>query len=200
MANTNRPQGLSPAEYLNGSPWNGQARMYHIVSTDTNAFAIGDPVVLSGTADANGVPDVTLATAGTGNAVTGALVGMGGLIYAGPSADPTNLNTTIIPATKTKDYYVLVADDPNIVFEIQEDSVAANLAATDVGSNANLVSGTNNGFISGWMLDSNPLATTSTLQLQILMLVQKSNNAIGQYAKWLVRINNHSYKAGTAGV
>ena len=56
MANTNKPMGLSPVQYLNGSPWNGQARQYYIPSANTSAFAIGDPVASSASADANGVP------------------------------------------------------------------------------------------------------------------------------------------------
>lgn len=201
MANANKPMGLSPHSYMNGSAWNGQATMYYIDSADANAYAVGDPLTIQGSADANGVMRVVLATAGTGSPSIGALVSMtGGQTYGGVVAPPANLDATTIPATKTRNYYVLVADDPNIIFEIQEDSIGNNLAATDVGSNFNLVSGANNGYVSGWLLDSSTTATTSTLQLQVLRLVQRADNAIGQYAKWLVRINNHNFKAGTAGV
>jgi len=192
--------GLSPHSYLNGSEWNGQATMYYIDSGDNNAYAIGDPVAVQGSADANGVMRVTLATAGTGNALCGAIVSTGGIRYGGSLMDPSGLDTTIIPATKTKSYYILVADDPHLLFEAQEDGAGAFLAATDVGSNVNLVSGANNGYVSGWLLDSNPVATTATLQCQLMRLVQRADNAMGQYAKWLVRINNHNFKAGTAGV
>lgn len=201
MANRNAPFGLSPLGYLNGSPWNGQAQMYCIPSSDsTNAYAIGDPVVLAGSADANGIPTITLATAGYGNAITGVIVGAGGLVYGGPGANPTNLNTTVVPVTKAQNYYVLVADDPNILFLAQEDSVGNNLAATDVGSNIDLVSGSNSGFLSGWMIDSSTANTGATRQLQLVRLHQVKDNAIGQYARWVVRINNHSYSAGLAGV
>lgn len=192
--------GLAPHSYLNGSKWTGQAREYFIVSTDPNAYAIGDPVAAASISDAAGVPGAVLATAGTGNTILGVIVGTRGTVYGGAMADPSNLDTTIIPATKTKNYYIMVADDPNIVFEAQEDSVSANLATTDVMSNANLVSGVNNGYISGWMIDSSPTALTNTLQLQLLGLVQRPDNAFGQYAKWLVRINNHQFKPGVAGV
>ena len=200
MANTNAPMGLAPKEYLDGTPWNGAVHQYVILSADGNAYAIGDPVTLGGSGDDNGVPNVTLATAGTGNVVTGVIVGAGGITYGGPSADPTNLNTTVIPATKTKNYYVLVCDDPNVLFEVQEDSVGNNLAKTDLGNNFNLVSGTNSGYLSGWMLDSSSAAVTATLQLKLVRLVQRKDNAIGQYAKWLVKINNHTFGAGVAGL
>lgn len=205
MANENRPSGLSPVQYLNGAPWNGQGRVYCIPSTDGNAYAPGDPVASAGSADANGIPTVILATAGTGNAIRGVILGAGGLVAGGGYFDPTNLNTTVIPATKTKDYYVLVADDPNIVFEVQEIGTGTTLTATEVGLNANLVAGTNNGYISGWLLNNVGEATGSTIQVKLLGLSQKMNgngspNAFGQYAKWLVKINNHELGAGTAGV
>ncbi len=199
MPNTSSPMGLVPKKYLNGAAWNGAATLYHIASTDVNAFAIGDPVTLAGTADANGVPTITLATAGTGNLVLGPVLSAGGLKNGGFMADPTNLNTTIIPATKTKDYYVLVADDPNLLFEIEEGGAGAALAAGSVGSNFNLVAGANSGYLSGWKLDNASGATGATLQLKLLGLVQRQNNAYGTYAKWLVKINAHQFAAGVAG-
>lgn len=199
MANVSKPAGLSPVQYLNGAPWNGQARLYYIPSTDNNAFAIGDPVVPAGSADANGVMDVTLATAGVGNLVLGAIVGWG-VTRGGVLADPTNLNSTIIPATKTKNYYVAVADDPAILFSVQEGGAGAALAATDVGNNFDLKSGTNNGYLSGWVLDNATAGTGATVQLKLVGLVQKPDNAFGAYAKWLVKINHHYYSAGSLGI
>jgi len=200
MANINSPFGLRPVGYRNGSGYAGRATMYQIASGDTNAYAIGDPVVLSGAGSTGGIPVVTLATAGTGNQVLGSIISTGGLKYGGPLADPASLDSTVIPATKTKNYYVLVADDPDIEFEIQEDSVGGDLAVASLGININLVSGTNNGYVSGWMADSSSVATTATLQLQLLRLSQRPDNAVGTYAKWVVRIVNHSFNAGTAGV
>ncbi len=199
MPNINTPQGLSPIQYLQGNPWNGQARRYYIPASDVNAYAIGDPVAsLVGAADANGIPAVTLATAGS--AVRGVIVSAGGVSYGGPSVDPANLNTTVIPATKTKGYYVMVADDPFIVFEVQENASGGALTVASVGKNINLVAGANNGFVSGWQLASNTVATGSTLNCKILGLSQRADNAVGTYAKWLVKLNNHEFVAGTAGV
>lgn len=200
MANTNAPSGLSPVKYLNGAPWSGQANVYYIASNDTNAFAIGDPVKSNGSADTNGVPGVTLASAGTGNPVRGVIISAGAIQEGGPYVDPTNLNTTIIPATKTKAYYVLVVDDPNVIFEIQEDNAGTAFTADEVGLNANLKSGTNNGYVSGWVVDNAGETTTATLQLRLLGLARRANNAFGLAAKWLVLINNHELKAGTVGL
>lgn len=201
MPNANRPMGLSPLEYLDGSPYNGKARMYFIDSANGSAFAIGDPVALSGSGDSRGVPGIVLATAGTSNPVLGAIVGAPGVIYGGSQIDPaTTGNSTIVPATKTKGYYVLVSDDPNIVYEVQEGGAGAALTAADIGRNYNLLSGTNSGFQSGWLFDNAAGGTEATRQIQLLGLVNRSDNEFGQYAKWKVRINVHPFKAGVAGV
>lgn len=203
MANTDRPSGLSPVQYLNGAPWTGGGRVYCIPNTDdTNAYAIGDPVASAGSADSAGIPTITLATAGTGNAIRGVIVGMGGTKYGAHYGDPVDLNTIVIPATKSKDYYVLVCDDPMVIFEAQEESTGTAFTAAEVGLNANLVSGTNNGYVSGWQIDRTSPATTSTLQVRLLQLAPRAAgaNAFGDYAKWWILINNHELKAGVAGV
>lgn len=204
MANQSRPAGLVPVQYMNGSPWNGGGRVYCIPDTDdTNIFAIGDPVTLAGSADVNGIPTITLATAGTSNMVLGSIVSGAGALAAGGQYGVPADSPIVLPATKSRNYYVLVADDPAIVFACQEDGLVTPLAATDTGNNVNLISGTNNGYISGWQIDSDSKATTATLQLQLLGLQYNPiapANTFGQYAKWLVRINNHQYKIGQAGL
>lgn len=200
MPNVNAPSGLAPVQYKNGSPWTGQARMYVILQADPNAYSIGDPVTLSGTGDSTGVPGVTLATAGASNAVLGPIVSAGGIVYGGPSADPTNLNTTVIPATKLKNYYVMVADDPNIVFEIQESTTGAALTTASVTKNANLLSGTNSGYLSGWQFNNSTTGTGATLQLHLWGLAQRKDNAFGANAKWLCTINVHCLATNVAGV
>lgn len=197
MANVNKPMGLAPVKSL-VMPYVAPANIYYIASTDNNAFAIGDPVVSSGSADANGVPGITLASAGTGNAIRGVIVGFGR--YETLMANPANLDSNIIPATKSYAYYAMVIDDPWTVFEIQEIGTGTYLTAAEVGLNANLVAGTNNGYVSGWMLDNSGETTTATLQVRLLGLARRTDNAFGQYAKWLVTINNHELKAGVAGV
>jgi hypothetical protein len=198
MANENRPMGLSPVNMITGAPYNGQARLYTILAANTNAFAIGDPVVtdpLGG--DSDGVPAVTIAAA-TG-AIRGVIVGIADQKQA--MAKVGNLDQIIRPAgAKTTNWYVMVVDDPNIVFEVQEIGTGTPLAAADIGLNTNLVVGTNNGFVSGWLLDNATEAVTATLQVRILGLVQRSDNAFGAFAKWLVKINTHELAAGPVGV
>lgn len=204
MANVNKPSGLSPVKYLNGSPWNGRMNLYYIPSTDANAYAIGDPVAtLTGAASASGVSAVTLASAGASNALRGVIVTAGGTVEAGPFVDPANLALTVIPASKSQAYWVGVVDDPMVIFEIQEfsGSGSTNFTVADIGKGCNLKSGTNNGFLSGWVLDDTAASSTaSTRQVRLLGLARRTDNAIGSYAKWEVLINQHEFKAATAGV
>lgn len=189
MANPNKPAGLQPVQYLNGSPWSGQARTYYVPSTDTNAYAIGDPVVSVAGGDSNGVQQVTLATAGAGNPLRGVVVGTGTKEWL--MADPSNLDSIIVPATKLKAYYLMVVDDPQVLFQIQEGNTSTYLTAANIGQNANLFAGTNNGFVSGWTLNNSGVANTANFQLKIMGLRRTIDNTFGQYAQWLVRINNH---------
>jgi hypothetical protein len=200
VANVQKLGGLVPVQYLNGAPWTAGGRMYCIPdSDDSNAYAIGDPVAYAGSSDSNGVATITLATAGTGNTVLGSIVATNAQSYGGQYGVPAD-SPIVIPAAKTRNYYVLVCDDPNVIFQIKEENSGSALAATEVGLNANLVAGANNGYVSGWMIDRTSPAVTATLQLRLLGLAQISNNAFGDDAQWWVLINNHSYRIGQVGI
>src|ERR1041385_1446498 len=116
MANINSPVGLSPVRYLNGAVWNSQGTVYYIPSTDTDQYGIGDIVVSAAGSDANGVATVAKATATS--VPRGVIIGVLPTFLNQNTLAGSNIDLTVIaiPATKTKAYYVLVADDPNIVF------------------------------------------------------------------------------------
>lgn len=195
MANANRPSGLSPVKYLNGAPWNGQANLYSIAAGYSTKLAIGDPVASSGTADSNGVPGIVRA-ADTG-AIRGVIVGLG--TSEGLIANPSNLDSTVRPgAAQSGVWYAMVVDDPNVIFEIQD--TGGTLAAADVGLNTNLTITDAGNFVSSVVLDAADKADTATLQVKLLGLSRRIDNAFGAYAKWLVLINNHELRAGTTGV
>ena len=202
MANANRPSGFTPVQYLNGAPWSGQARLYSIAAAYDVALYIGDPVISAGSANADGIPTIALAAA-TG-AIRGVIVGLG--TKEGLMANPANLDITYRPAAATsKDWYALVVDDPNVLFEVQENSNGTALAAAQIGLNQVPILAAGNGFVSGWMLasatDATP-ATTATLPLRLMGLVRRPDNTFGAYAKHLVKINVHELGTGTgaAGV
>jgi len=202
MANANRPAGFIPHSYLNGAPWNGQARIYAIAAAYDVALYIGDPVISGGSATATGVPTIALAAA-TG-AIRGVIVGLG--TSPNMMGNPGNPDITYRPAAaQSKDWYAMVVDDPNVLFEIQEKSNTVQLAAAQIGLNQVPILAAGNGFVSGWLLASTTdatAATTATLPLRLMGLVQRADNEFGAYAKHLVKINVHELGTGTgaAGV
>lgn len=186
MANANRPTGLSPVSIF-GVPYAGQGNIYSVAAEYGTALAIGDPVKSSGTASADGYAGVERADAG--DPIRGVVVGLG----RNPTvlANWGNLDSTVRPASAPDVWYALVADDPNLVFEVQ----AATAAATDVGSNADLVAGSDNGYVSGYTLAGS--FGTGTAQCRVLGLVNRPENDFGAYAKVLVKINEHELTSAT---
>ena len=206
MANVSKPSGLKPVGYLNGSPWNGQARIYYVPATNGTALYVGDPVTrLTADADAKGVPSVSIGVAGA--AICGVIVGVlptaASVSLVGSTVDLTRRSLPVSTAG-----YVLVADDPNILFEIEEGITGSGagtaLTAAAVGNNADFVviAPTNTYQDSGTLLDNSTEAVTATLNLKLMGLAQREDNAFGTRAKWIVKINNHQYgsSTGTAGV
>lgn len=188
MANANAPFGLRPISD-NGTPFNGQGRMVYFPTSQAVNIFLGDPLIYLGGSDANGVPAVGIATAAGGAYVSGAYNGN----CNGPAGSGSTLlqSATVYRPASIANYGFMI-DDPNQILAIQEDSVGgAMAAATAAMDNADLIAGagsTVTGF-SGWQLDSSTVNTTNTLQLRILGLLRGPDNAIGNYAKWVVRLN-----------
>lgn len=201
MANYIGSRGFVPSRYRNGAPFAGAVNMYHIPSTDTNAYAPGDAVKSSPSGDANGIPDVVKAL-GT-DTVRGVIVGVQFASQNTNSFLGYNLDLTVqnIPATKTRDYYVLVVDDPDVLFELQDDGLTA-LTATACNKNASftVTNPTSPQQNSATTLTTSSVAVTQALPLKIMGLVQKPNNAYGVNANWLVMFNQHEFQGNTAGI
>jgi hypothetical protein len=136
MANTSRINGFRPVKHLNGSPYNGQANIYYVASAADELFT-GDPVKLGGSADANGIPSADLC--GATDVPIGIVVG---IMHS--KFDPNGKMTTgsvslDVPAVSqiaaSGAGYILVADSPDIIMEVEADT-SATPAAVDVGLNA----------------------------------------------------------------
>jgi hypothetical protein len=117
--------------------------------------------------------------------------------------------TSVVPATRDSTVYraastltiVNVCDDPTVLFEVQESAAGTSFTANDIGLNANFVvanASTTTG-LSATTIDNSTEATTNTLDLKIVGLANKPNNAVGESAKWIVRINRHLYANQVAG-
>jgi hypothetical protein len=205
MANFVQPRGFVPVRYLNGAAWTGGGNMYYIPSTDGNQYNPGDVVLTAAVgADANGIPAVTKNTTGTG-VVRGVLIGVLKANPNNPSLVGTNIDLTVqnIPASKTQAYYVLVVDDPKVVYQIQDDGITgANLVAASVGLNASftVTNPTAPAQNSATVLLSSSFATTAGLTVKLFGLSQIPNNAFGANATWDVIFNQHEFQGNTAGV
>ncbi|CAB4120856.1 hypothetical protein UFOVP2_32 [uncultured Caudovirales phage] len=212
MANLNAPSGLSPVMYRNGNYWNGQARLYMIsasLSVARGGMFVGDLVSIDSTNNSNaqGIPYVTQITAGAGNAVRGVIVGIGLALpqgyQGGPYINPNDLTKTFRPAgTAATDYIVAVADDPDIIFEVQEDTTSTPGLAAAMTKNVSPSLGTpaTGVFLSATQVNSNTYATGATLQLKVVQSIQRPDNTpFTAYQKLLVLINNHDFSGGTVG-
>lgn len=189
MANPNTPRGLVPYKYSTGAPYNGSANIYAVKSDYATALYLGDPLTPTGASDANGIPYVQIATAAGGNYILGPMVG---IVDGGNPVIPVTQGLPIYHPASTAQY-ILVADDPNLLFWIQEDSDSGSIAMATAGmKNADLIAGsgsTATGW-SGWQLDSSTINTTNTLQLRLMGGLQEADNVMASAnAKWLVRLN-----------
>jgi len=209
MANTNVARGFIPYAYVSGAPYNGSANIYYKAAGYGTALYVGDPVVThSASNDANGVPAVQIAVSNTVPGMVGVVVGIsdGGPLAATPVTVTRDL-PIYSPASTAQ--YLLVADDPNLLFMIQDDA-SSQATAPNLwpGLNAHFVSGTGStvtGY-SGYQLLASSVATTGTLDLKIIRGLNQADNVISSVAntnmnaKWLVRVNRHEYVNQTAGL
>lgn len=191
MANADTAFGLKPVRYITGAPYNGAADVYSTASGDGTAIFLGDPVKLSGTSQTiDGQVYADVDQAATGDIILGVVVGV---------LPDTAQSLTYRAASTVR--RLLVATDPSLLYEIQEVSGGTPLTANDIGLNANFVVGSGSTFtgLSGVELNNSGEATTNTLDLQILGLQPRADNAVGEHAKWLVRINRHQFANQVAG-
>jgi len=202
MANTDAPFGMRPVRHRNGAPYNGAFRAYSVIAGDSTALFIGDAVVKTGSANATAInghlpgtlPTVIRATAGDGNAITGVVVGV-----------EAETRESLPYRAGSTARVVYVADDPELVFHIQDDG-GGTLSEATVGLNANLIfttSGSTATGRSGMELDGGttdgPDADASN-QLTILGLAALVNNELSDYAVWEVVINQHTEATGAIGI
>lgn len=191
MANADTPFGLRPVRYLSGAPYNGAVNHYSTATGDGTAIYLGDPVTLSGSSQTiNGNIYLDVDQAATGDIIVGVVIGV----------LPVTADSLIYRAASTQ-RILLVADDPNLEFEIQEVSGGTSLTANDLGLNANFVvaAGTAANGMSGVELNNATEAATNTLDLLITGFVNRVDNAVGENAKWYVRINRHQFANQVVG-
>ena len=202
MSSVSRINGFRPVKTITGAPYTGQANVYFVPASDATVIMIGDAVKLLGDARAaTGVPTVTRCAATdvpTGVVVGILFTGVGDALNVPPVTD---LNTPVYRRAST-DRYLLVADDPNLVYETQYagTSVAAATITANVGLNGQFVvtAGSTTSGASGMQLDSTGLATTATLPLKIVGFPNRPDNIPGDvYFSYYVKLNGGTMGGGT---
>lgn len=183
MANVDRPRGFQVVKYDSN-----KVMECKVSSTLGIALAVGDAVRRTGASDADGVPYIEDLAATETNGL-GILVGIQAIDEKNNYAYNA---TSYVPATGLLgDMTVTVCYDHNAELLVQEDSVGAALAAADVGLLIDLVAAgvdtaTGN---SGMEIDSSTAGISG--QFKVVRLDRRPDNAIGNYADWIVTWAEH---------
>lgn len=212
MPNTSKINGFRPVKHVTGAPYNGQCNIYGVAAGDATALFVGDVVKLAADGNTAGIQYVTAhaaGVAGTGQPAVGVVVGVINTkqdpVEGRMSGGTISLDTPVYRPASTEQY-VLVADSPDILFEVEATAAgsAYAFAVADIGQNANLFAGAGS-IVTGnsqHSLNLSDKGTAATLPFKIVGVSKKIDNAAtGNYTKVLVQINNHQYKSvGTVGV
>lgn len=200
MPNAAVPFGFIGRKHISSGPYNSGITQFSIPAGDATAVFPGDPVKLAGTSQIiNGQVFTDVIRANSGDIVVGAVV----------SILPVTRDTALFRAASTQ-AVVLVETDPNAEFEIRQTAGGTPLSANDIGLNANFSTATAGNQFSGWSgvaLDNATEATTATLDLKIVGMINRPDNDVGTApgtgeasSTFVVRFNRHAYANQVAGV
>lgn len=194
MANQDASFGLRPVRMMNGSPFSNAQNRYRIASGATGAIYQGDLVkIVTG----GGVQRYT-------SGDTGFAVGVfNGCFYTDPTSKKPTFKNYYPGSISASDITAYVIDSPETVFEVQADAAfpVADLFGNFNIADQNPVGDTSSG-VSRLELSVTSGATTTTLPLKAIDISQDPENSDVSSANTnvLVIINNHAYRAGTAGL
>ena len=190
MANLDAPFGLRPARTSISSQ---QQNRYRIAANYNTSIFQGDLVAM---VTGGGIERVA---AGGSGFILGVF---NGCEFTDPSTGKPRFSNHYPASTNAADIIANVIDDPNAVFEIQADAAfpVADLAGNyDILATAgDTVSGTSRIELEVGTADS----TVATLPLKAIDISQDPENSDVSSANTnvIVRINNHLFSAGTAGL
>jgi len=190
MANNDAAFGLRPVGELGSGIQNGGTSKYKIAAGYATAIYKGDIVKLV----AAGTIQVS------GNADTANVGVFNGCFYNDPTTQkPTWSNYYPGSITPTVgDIEAFIYDDPNMLFEIQDN---ATLGQTAVGDNADQVYAAGS-TVNGQSKSELGAAAGGTAQLRIIRISEDPDNSdiASANANWIVRFNEHLYYNNGAGV
>ena len=184
--------GMLPVQFPVG---NYRRTLYKLTTSATAAVFIGQPM------DLNATGGVVPASVGDQTYILGPVVGFVDTNKAGIADGQDSLTQGgYLPANK--DAFCVIADDPDQLFQIQEDTGGSALAQTNVGNTAAIVPRTSSGNTttgySTFELDRSDAAADNSGSLLVIGLVDVMNsdgtsNAFGDKADLLVKIKHHRH-------
>ncbi len=198
------PFGFRPIRHKSGAPYTGACTAYWLDSSDSTALYIGDPVVRDGTSstaevsamsagkfDTGHLTGVTRATAGATNKVIGVVVGVAAVTQ-----------DSLIYRAASTERIVYVADDPDLVFEVQVDAA---LPTASIGLDTNILfthAGSTVTGLSGAEVDATASAD-ATYQAKILGFKrspENTANTAGNIVEIMWNLHELTTGVGQAGV
>lgn len=207
MANSSFIQGLKPIRNIHSGNYAAQLTKVFIPAGEANDIAVGDPVVFDGASNpAQPIPQhvfgemegeyatVAKAAMGAGNPIGGVVAALEPLPVVG--YEQAQYRVGGVPQ------FALIITDPDVEYEIQAQTGVA-MTGANVMQNVDLIDGGVETVYgrSGVEADLATLGTAANQQLQILGIQNReADNELGDMVKLRVRINNHQFKAGLAGV
>ena len=193
MANIDQAYGLRPIAKVGSAPGGTTGTTkYSIADNQSTAIFTGDPVKYKN--------DGTIEVATASDALLGVFMGC---FYTDPTTGKPTYKDHFPASLSPGDAIAFVADDPDQMFVVQQDSVGSNLVAADLNLNANLIfgAGSTTTGVSGVEIDSSTGAATATHQVRLIDFYDiPSNDATANNSELVIKINNHSLNGGTGTV
>jgi hypothetical protein len=184
------PGGFKLANTDSQGDVTGKQKTFSVLAATSEVIVPGDLVRIAGTANAEGIADVSIAP--TSTACTGVVMSIDPT-FAGEALSQTHhasgtLGTLKVNVDSKATYEVDVANGPLLITEVGLNCPAVVTAATASGSL----------FPSVMTANATGAATTSTLPLQIVSLKKDSAGVLGNVA--IVRLNETTVAPGATGI
>lgn len=205
MASVASPYGLKPVNLIGGQTYAGSTREIKLSTNNSAAIFNGDVIQLTSAGNPQSISATP--TAGTTAGIVGVCMGVR---YVNPATKQSNW-AQFLPANAITngytDVYIIVADDPDSVFQIQGTAAFGTLtngANGAIGKNAALGFGTagstatgNSGVNLVVGANGGSLANTATLAMRVIGVV--AGTELDAYPEILVKFNQgtHSYYLAT---
>jgi len=180
------PYGLVPVNLIGGQPYAGSTRQMKIASGYATDIFNGDVVIRA--ADGTIQKETGTATV-TATGVIGVFVGC---TYTDPNTEQKVFKQYYPASTVASDIMAYVVDDPDACFKVAVVSSGTTIAGTgytSIGSNAALVQNSGSTTTGNSKVAINGIATTLSLPMRIVDVVEETTDASGNYTEVIVKWN-----------